>query len=92
MDGMFPGNHTEVAVGNATIFILYSFIFCLFLNGEELFLPIYSFCVCVNTFILNLKLIKYHLSQPTIFLNILYEWKSICTFYSLAEMLFAINP
>lgn len=68
MDGMFPCNHTEVAVGNATIFILYSF-FSLFLNGEELFLPIYSFCVCVNTFILNLKLIKYHISQPTILLS-----------------------
>lgn len=27
MDGIFPGNHTEVAVGNATIFILYSFFF-----------------------------------------------------------------
>lgn len=27
MDGMFPCNHTELAVGNATIFILYSFFF-----------------------------------------------------------------
>lgn len=45
-------------------FILFCFcFFSLFLKGEELFLPIYSLCVCVNTFILNLKLIKYHLSQ-----------------------------
>lgn len=55
MNGMFPGNHgnSEVAAGNAT---------SLFLKGGELFLPIYSICVCVNTFILNLKLIKYHFS------------------------------
>lgn len=72
MNGMFPGNHSnsEVATGNATVFILFVFfiffsicLFCfVFLKGEELFLPIYSVCVCVNTFILNLKLIKYHLS------------------------------
>lgn len=62
MNGMFPGNHgnSEVAAGNATVVF-----FSLFLKGEELFLPIYSICVCVNTFILNLKLIKYHLSQTS---------------------------
>lgn len=60
LNGMFPGNHgnSEVAAGNATVY----FLFSLFLKGEELLLPIYSICVCVNTFILNLKLIKYHLS------------------------------
>lgn len=57
MNGMFPGNHSEVAVGNTTVFIFYLF-FSLFLKGEELFLPIYSLCVCVNTFILNLKWIN----------------------------------
>lgn len=65
MNGMFSVNHgnSEVAVSNATVFILFLiFWFSLFLKGEELFLPIYSICVCVNTFILNLKLIKYHLS------------------------------
>lgn len=66
MNGMFPSNHgnSEVDVGNATVFLFFlSFLFSLFfLKGEELFLPIYSICVCVNTFILNLKLIKYHLS------------------------------
>lgn len=63
MNGMFPGNHgnSEVAAGNATVFF-FVFFSLFFWKGEELFLPIYSVCVCVNTFILNLKLIKYHLS------------------------------
>lgn len=43
--------------------LFFKIFFSLFLKGEELFLPIYSLCVCVNTFILNLKLIKYHFSQ-----------------------------
>lgn len=62
-NGMFPWNHSnsEVAVSNANVFFFN--LFSLFLKGEELFLPIYSLCVCVNTFILNLKLIKYHFSQ-----------------------------
>lgn len=57
MNGMFPGNHrnSEVAAGNATVYFFY---FSLFLKGGELFFPIYSTCVCVNTFILNLKLIN----------------------------------
>lgn len=69
MNGMFPGNHgnSEVAAGNATVYFIFLFVyfslfFFFFLKGEELFLPIYSICVCVNTLILNLKLIKYHLS------------------------------
>lgn len=64
--GCFPVNmfNSEVAADNATVFIFFfSLLFySLFSKGEELFLPIYSICVCVNTFILNLKLIKYHLS------------------------------
>lgn len=64
MNGMFPGNHgnSEVAAGNATVFFFFLFFSLFSKRGEELFLPIYSICVCVNTFILNLKLIKYHLS------------------------------
>lgn len=68
MDGMFPGNHTEVAVGNATIFILYSFFFFVSEWWRAILAYLLIMC-CVNTFILNLKLIKYHLSQPTIFLS-----------------------
>lgn len=45
------------------LFLFFILFFSLFLKGEELFLPIYSLCVCVSTFILNLKLIKYHFSQ-----------------------------
>lgn len=65
MNGMFPGNHGNSEVARAMqqfVFFSFGFFFSLFLKGEELFLPIYSICVCVNTFILNLKLIKYHLS------------------------------
>lgn len=66
-NGTFPWNHSnsEVAVGNANVGFccFFNLFFSLFLKGEELFLPIYSLCVCVNTFILNLKLIKYHFSQ-----------------------------
>lgn len=49
MNGMFPGNHSnsEVAVGNANFSFLFCIFFSLFLKGEELFLPIYSLCVCV---------------------------------------------
>lgn len=64
--GCFPVNmfNSEVAADNATVFIFFCSLlfYSLFSKGEELFLPIYSICVCVNTFILNLKLIKYHLS------------------------------
>lgn len=35
MNGMFPGNHSEVAVGNATVFIFYSFLFLFFFFVSE---------------------------------------------------------
>lgn len=52
--GMFPQwpPHQWCGSGAMQLFIL---------KGEDLFLPIYSIYVSVNTFILNLKLIKYHL-------------------------------
>lgn len=65
--GRFPG--TTVTVKWQWVMQMWGFgffcifFFSLFLKGEDLFLPIYSLCVCVNTFILNLKLIKYHFSK-----------------------------
>lgn len=49
--------NSEVAAGNATGWCFYFFVF----EGWRAILA-YLLCVCVNTFILNLKLIKYHLS------------------------------
>ena len=60
--GCFPGT-TVTVKWQWVIKMFFLIFFSLFLKGEELFLPIYSLCVCVNTFILNLKLIKYHFSQ-----------------------------
>lgn len=51
MNGMFPANHGNSEVAAAMQLFFFS-SFCFFvLKGEELFLPIYSICVCVNTFI-----------------------------------------
>lgn len=78
--GRFPGTTVTVKwqwVMQMWGFVFLNLFFSLFLKGEELFLPIYSLCVCVNTFILNLKLIKYHFSQtsPDVLISVL--WASV---------------
>lgn len=80
--GCFPG--TTVTVKWQWVMQMFFFnLFSLFLKGEELFLPIYSLCVCVNTFILNLKLIKYHFSQMSsaVLFNFCVQWTTISQIY-----------